>query len=213
MIWSAAPEFASNRMPTQLGNLPLQVTVNDMPAYLNFFCGSAAGSVCATDQINVLTPLEGAAGPARIAVYNGMYSASFTANLRAAAPSFPLMGGKYPVATHADYTLVGPASMSVPGYPITPAQPGETIVVFAFGFGLPKTGLLSGSATQSGILPISPVCMIGGKTATVAYAGVISPGLYQLNVVVPGTAASGDNSITCTYSGVASPAGNVIAVR
>ncbi len=40
------------------------------------------------------------------------------------------------MATHSDYTLVGPASFSEPAYPITPAKPGETILLFAFGFGL-----------------------------------------------------------------------------
>jgi len=214
MIWSAAPEFASNLMPTQLGNLPLQVTVNNIPAYLYFFCSSAAGSVCTTDQINVLTPLDSTAGPVQIVVYNGIYSASFTVNLRAAAPSFPLVGAtKDLVATHTDYSLVGPASMSVPGYPFTPAQPGETILLYAFGFGMPKSAMVSGSASQSGSLPTPPVIQIGGAAATVTYAGVISPGLYQLNVVVPKTATSGDNPITCSYNGATSPGGDLIAVQ
>jgi uncharacterized protein (TIGR03437 family) len=214
MIWSAAPEFASNVMPTQLGNLPLQVTVNNIPAYLYFFCSGAAGSVCATDQINVLTPMDGTVGPVQVAVYNGIYSASFTVSMQAAAPSFPLVGAtKYLVATHADYSLVGPASMSVPGYPFTPAQAGETIVIYAFGFGMPESAVVSGSASQSGSLPTLPAIRIGGTAATVVYAGVISPGLYQLNVVVPSTAPSGDNPVTCSYNGATSPPGDLIAVR
>ena len=44
-------------MPTELGNVPLQVTVNNIPAYLYFFCSGAAGSSCSSDQIDVLTPL------------------------------------------------------------------------------------------------------------------------------------------------------------
>ena len=48
---------------------------------------------------------------------------------------------------------------------------------------------------------------------TVAFAGLISPGLYQLNVIVPTAAFSGDDVIGCTYSGSATPAGDVITVK
>ena len=214
MIWSTAPEFVSNLMPTQLGNVPLQATVNNIPAYLYFYCSAATDRACASDQINVLTPLDNTSGQVQITVWNGIYAASFTANLRPASPSFPLLSGtKYIVATHADNTLVGPAALSLPGYPITPAQPNETIVIYAFGFGLPQTALISGSATQSGTLAVIPVCQIGGTTATVSYAGVIGPGLYQLNMVVPNGVASGDNKITCTYDGMSSPFGDLVPIQ
>ena len=213
LVWSAAPEFTANLMPTQLGNLPLQVTVNDHPASLYFLC-SAANSSCATDQINVLTPLDSTVGPVTIVVYTGIYSASFTVNLQSAAPSFPLAGStRYVVATHADYSLIGPASLSVPGYPFTPAHAGETVLLYAFGLGLPANPIIGGSALQSGSLPTQPVIQIGGAPATVAFAGLISPGLYQINVVVPATASSGDNLITCSLDGATSPGGDLITVQ
>jgi uncharacterized protein (TIGR03437 family) len=53
---------------------------------------------------------------------------------------------------------------------------------------------------------------IGGATATVQFAGLIGPGLYQINVVVPSTAANGDNQVIATYSGASSPAGAMIPV-
>jgi len=44
----------------------------------------------------------------------------------AGQPSFLLLGAtRYIVGQHADYSLVGPSSMSVPGYPFTPARPGR----------------------------------------------------------------------------------------
>ena len=213
MNWSTAPEFAVNLMPTQLGNIPLQVTVNDQPAYLYFLCSGAPGSICTTDQIDVLTPLDSTVGPVKIIVYNGISSASFTANMLPAAPSFPLVGGRYVVATHIDNSLVGPTSFSAPGYPFRPAKPGETIQAFAFGLGLPRNGILDGSASQAGELPSPPLCQIGSRPATVSYAGLINPGLYQLNVVVPDTSASGDNLMTCTLNGVTSPPRDLIAVQ
>lgn len=214
VTWSSAPEFASGRLPTQLGGYPLTVTVNNKPAYLYFFC-SAAGSLCTTDQINVLTPLDNTTGPVPVVVTtNGIATAAFSVNLRPAAPSFPLIAGtQYMVATHADNTLVGPASLSVPGYPFTPARPGENIVLYGFGFGLPTTPLVDGSSSQSGSLLGVPVVQIGGVAATVSFAGVIGPGLYQLNVIVPSTASSGDNSLTCSYNGATVPLGDLIAIQ
>jgi uncharacterized protein (TIGR03437 family) len=212
--WSSAPEFASGRLPTQLGGYQVFVTVNNKPAFLYFFC-SAAGTLCTTDQINVLTPLDNTTGPVPVVVTtNGISTAAFSVNLRLAAPSFPLVGGtQYVVATHADNSLVGPTSLSVPGYPFTPARSGETIVLYGFGFGLPATPLVDGSSSQSGSLPGAPVVQIGGVPATVVFAGVIRPGLYQLNVVVPNTASAGDNSLTCSYDGATVPEGDLITIQ
>jgi len=213
VIWSSAPEFAAGRMPTVLGNVPLEVTVNGISAYLYFYCSAATNQDCPSDQINVLTPLDGTTGPVQVTVYTGIYSVSFTVSLRPASPSFPLYGGKYLVATHANYTLVGPASLSAPGYPITPATPNETIALYAFGFGAPKTALVSGAAYQGAVLPTLPVCQIGGLNAAVGFAGVVSPGLYLLTVTVPAAAPNGDNVILCTYNGATTPAGDLIAVQ
>jgi uncharacterized protein (TIGR03437 family) len=101
----------------------------------------------------------------------------------------------------------------VPGYQFTPVAPGETVIFYAVGFGLPSTALVNGSITQSGALPTLPVIMIGGTQATVASASVISPGLYQFNVVIPLTAANGDNTVTCTYGGLSTPTGDLITVQ
>jgi uncharacterized protein (TIGR03437 family) len=126
--------------------------------------------------------------------------------MRAVAPSFPLFGSKYAVATHADGTLVGPALLAVPGYPVTPAKPGETIVLWGFGFGLLTGALVNGASSQSGQLPSSPFIQIGGSAATVTFAGLNGPpGLYQINVVVPSTALDGDASMSASYNGSTAP--------
>lgn len=202
-------------MPTQLGGYPVTVTVNGKSGYLYFFCSAVTSPTCTSDQINVLTPLDNTLGPVQIVVTNGDASSPpFTANMRAAAPSFLLVGTtQYILANHADYSLLGPASLSAPGFSFAPARPGETVILYGVGFGLPSNMILNGSSSQSGRLPAPPVIQIGGVTATVAFAGVIGPGLYQLNVVVPTTVANGDNSVTCTYNGLTTPAGDLITVQ
>jgi uncharacterized protein (TIGR03437 family) len=208
--WSSAPSFASGQMPTQLDGV--SVTVNGKPAYIYFFCSAATSTVCASDQLNVLTPLDNTTGPVPIVVTSGAtVSAPFTATLKAVAPAFLLFGGShYVAATHANGGLIGPASL-YPGAS-TPAKPGEEVVIYAVGFGLPSAPLTAGSSKQSGSLPALPVCTIRTSAAAVAFAGLISPGLYQLNVIIPSATPSGDNPIGCTYGGSATPAGDLITV-
>ena len=52
-----------------------------------------------------------------------------------------------------------------------------------------------------------------GPARPAAKAGLIMPGCYQLNVVVPASAADGDNTLTVSYGGFSTPAGAVIAVQ
>ncbi len=211
VIWSTAPEFAQGKMPTQLGGV--SVTVNNIPAFVYFYCSAATSAICASDQINVLTPLDSTLGPVSIVVTNnGSPTTAFTATMQSINPAFLQFGtAGYVAGTHADGTLLGPATL-YPGAS-TPARPGEPIVAYGVGFGLPTKSLVNGSSSQSGSLPSLPVCQIGGNAAAVAFAGLISPGLYQLNLTVPSSATSGDNPLSCIYNGSSTPSGALIAVQ
>jgi trimeric autotransporter adhesin len=203
MTWSNAPDFASGKMPTQLANV--SVTVNGNAAYVYFVSSS---------QVNVLTPFDNTVGSAPLVVTNGGNSSPpFAVNLQKLSPSFFHLGAtQYIAATHGDGSLLGPASMSVPGYPFTPAQPGETIVLYATGFAVPETPQVAGSSTQYGLLGLPLTVSIGGTATSVPFAGLVSPGLYQFNVVVPASSANGDIPVSLAYGGVPAPIGSVIAV-
>jgi uncharacterized protein (TIGR03437 family) len=54
------------------------------------------------------------------------------------------------------------------------------------------------------------VIKIGGATATVQFAGLVAPGEFQFNVVVPSSLTNGDQSITATYSGQTTQVGTLI---
>ena len=211
VIWSTAPDFAQGRMPTQLNGI--SVTVNGKAAYVYFFCSAATNSNCATDQVNALTPLDSTVGTAQVVVTSGAAaSAPFQAPMNAVVPSLlQFVPQGYVAATHVNNTLIGPTAL-YPGAS-TPAAPNETVQVYAVGFGLPTTALTLGSSSQSGSLATLPVCKIGGNNAAVGFAGLISPGLYQLNVTVPQNAATADNPISCTYAGATTPAGDLLTVH
>jgi uncharacterized protein (TIGR03437 family) len=210
VIWSTAPSFASGQMPIQLNGV--SVTVNGKPAYIYFFCSAVTSAICTSDQLNVLTPLDNSTGPVPIVVTSGStVSTPYTANLKAVAPAFLLLGAtNYVVAAHGNGSLIGPTSL-YPGSS-TPAQPSEEVAIYAVGFGLPSTVLTAGSSTQSGSLPVLPVCTVGTNPASVAAAALITPGLYQLNIVIPTGTPNGDQPIGCTYGASATPAGDLITV-
>jgi uncharacterized protein (TIGR03437 family) len=210
--WSNAPEFASGKMPTRLGVID-GVTVNGKAGYIFFYCSAATNPSCKSDQINVLSPLDKTTGQVQVVVTrNGVASAPFIVTKTTYSPTLPLFDVEgHVVARHLDFSLMGPAGL-FPGSS-TPAKAGETIILVAYGLGLPtNASLTEGSSTQGGSLPARPQCWISGANAAVD-AAVISPGLYQLNVTVPSVLPPGDHPIVCEYQGVPTAPGALIAVQ
>jgi uncharacterized protein (TIGR03437 family) len=96
----------------------------------------------------------------------------------------------------------------------TPAQPGETIVMYANGFGSTSSTVVSGSETQSGTLSPLPAITIGGVPAKVTFAGLnVTPGEFQFNVIVPSSLGNGDQATIATYNGMTTQAGTLITVQ
>jgi uncharacterized protein (TIGR03437 family) len=58
-----------------------------------------------------------------------------------------------------------------------------------------------------------PVVKIGGSTATVQFAGLVSPGEFQLNLVDRANTPDGDKTVTATYNGTTTQTGTVIAIQ
>jgi uncharacterized protein (TIGR03437 family) len=211
VVWDNAPDFVSGHMPVTVGNV--SVTVNGKPAFVYFYCSAATSSVCTSDQINVLSPLDNTTGPVQVVVTSGPASSSpFSVNLKSVSPAFLLFNQQgYIAGRHGDNSLLGPTTL-YPGSS-TPAKPGEEVALYGVGFGLPANALVNGSSSQSGSLPSMPVCRVGDTQARLTFAGLSGPGLYQINLVVPPDAAAGDNPVVCTYSGVSTPAGAILAVQ
>ena len=106
--------------------------------------------------------------------------------------------------------LIGPATL-YPGQ-TTPAQPGEVVELYASGFGTTSVSIVSGSLTQSGTLSPLPAITIGGVAAAVQFAGLVGPGEFQFNVVIPQTLNGGDQPVTATYNGASTQSGAMITI-
>jgi uncharacterized protein (TIGR03437 family) len=200
-IWQGS-DFVGSQMPTELDRV--SATVNGRNAYVYYISPA---------QINILTPPDAMSGPVQVVVTNGgTASAAFTAQAQPISPSFfAFNGGPYVAAEHASGSLIGPATL-YPGA-TTPAEPGETVVLYANGFGQTSAPVQSGSATQSGTLSTLPVIKIGGVVAAVNFAGLVGPGEFQFNVAIPASLANGDQSITAAYGGASTQSGALITIH
>jgi len=200
-VWQTA-DFVGGEMPAALDGV--SVTVDGTPAYVFYISPT---------QVNVLTPPG--AMPSSVAIQltnNGVTSTPINAPAASLSPSFfAFNGGPYVAALHANYSLLGPASL-YPGS-TTPAKPEEIVLLYANGFGTTSAPVVSGSETQSGTLSPLPVIEIGGINATVEFAGLVAPGEYQFNVTIPASAPNGDNTLTAKYGGASTQAGTLITVE
>lgn len=207
-VWRGS-DFIGNTMPAQLDGV--SVTVNGRSAYVYYISPS---------QVNILTPPDAlpaappGTAPQVVVTNTGATSAPYTVLTQPLSPSFFVFSDQKNVAAiHADGSLVGPASLSAPSSTFTPAQPGEAISIYANGFGPTSGAITAGSVSQNGVLSPPPSIKIGGADATVSFAGLVSPGLFQFNVVVPATAPNGDLAINATYAGVSTQSGALLAVH
>jgi uncharacterized protein (TIGR03437 family) len=188
-------DFVNGLLPTSLQGV--SVTINGVAAYVAYISPT---------QINLLAPDDATIGTVQVQVT----AARQNSNTRSApktlfAPAFfTLASGAYVAALHADYSLVGAPNL-LPGVVTQPAKPGETILLYGTGFGptTPPTPAPLANPVQ---------IKIGGMAATVAFAGLVGPGLYQFNVTVP-SLPSGDAAVLATIGGVATQKGLAVTIQ
>ena len=179
-----------------------QVTGSTLPTEVNGVGVTINGtavpvSFVSSTQVNFLVPATLAMGTAQIqTTNNGLTSAAVTVNVEPLAPAFftvgtnATSGNAYVAAEHLGGALIGPAA-TVPN--ATPAEPGESISLFATGFGP--------TAASGDALAVTPPILIDGIPAEVTFAGLVGPGLYQINVQVPSNVSLGQDVLVVGASG------------
>jgi uncharacterized protein (TIGR03437 family) len=172
------------------------VTINGRPAYVEYISPT---------QINAIAPDDDTIGqvPVQVTTPQGASYAGtvLKQKLSPALFTYPFGTNTYAAAVHLDGTLVGPAGPSS-----RPAAPGEEIEIYGTGFGATAPATPTGPLVSQPAPTALPVTMtIGGVSAEVHWAGLVSSGLYQLNVTIPNVAA-GDQQVQATVSGFQSPA-------
>jgi uncharacterized protein (TIGR03437 family) len=200
-------EIVNGTLPTSLDGV--SVTIDGRAAYV-YFIGPK--------QINFLVPDGVRTGSVPVQVRTPSGTATGTANVRVFAPSFFRIGASqlsstyYAAAVHQDGTLVG-SPTSTPG--ARPARPGEAISVFGTGFGPTVPSRAVGQVSDPAAIGSDFTLNLDLDVVRPTFAGIVSPGLYQFNFVVPASAgrSSPEMYIYVTIGGESSYLGTVIAVQ
>jgi len=194
----------ANVFPTTLAGVT--VAIDGRPAPISFV---------GPTQINALVPATKTLGNVTVVVSNAAgSSAPASVVLAAVSPgvfTFPQNQGRYPAAIVLDgptsFEYLAPAGMLGSSAQSRAAKGGETIAIFGTGFG-PTTTPLNPEIAANVAYPLAhtggdiaaPLAKvtIGGQAAQLLFCGIVSPGVYQLNAVVPAGLTTGDQAVAVT---------------
>ncbi len=159
-------------------------------------------------QINVQIPYEVTPNVTQTLVVNrgGALSAAVPLAVASIQPSIFLAGPTQGVIVDADGTLKDANN---------PATAGSVVTIYCTGLGPVTPPVASGvGATGPTSLVNAASVTIGGQNAAIQYAGLTpgSPGLYQINAVVPSGATGNSVAVVLTVGTQSSPAATM-AIR
>ena len=192
-------DFDGMKLPTSLDGVSVNVNDRDM-----------AVAYVGASQINALIFHDVTTGEsAYISVTNGLgTSVPVRVVIRPIYPalfSLPPEAGRYVAAVHLDGTIVGRPGLCDGDVVTRPARSGDIIQLFGTGFGPTSPPPMSDEIVSSPA-PLADGAeldiKLGNTSATVLFAGLVGPGLYQFNVVVP-EIGTGDLQLKIELNGVA----------
>ncbi len=170
----------NGKLPTSLDGVGVRIAGLD--AYIYYISPT---------QVNGIAPETALTGPLTATLTSGSGKSNpVPANVRSASPAlFTFTGGQYAIAQFGDGSLA-----ANPVFPSGRAvHAGDTLGVLRLRLRGDLTGLSTGSILPVGRYnTVAPVTVkVGGKAATVTFAGLISAGLYQINVKLAADTPSG----------------------
>jgi uncharacterized protein (TIGR03437 family) len=186
------------QLPTTLGGV--SVTFNSVPATMLYV---------SPNQINALVPASIAAGNVQVVVqWNGVNSSPFTVTATAAHPAVYALptadGSTFYVTAVLPGTTTLLGNITVDPRVARGAFPGETIDLYMIGLGatLDPTQFIT-DKLFAGAFPVSaPVtASVGGESANVVFAGLTTPGLYLVRIVVPSDLKPGPQPLQVSVGG------------
>jgi uncharacterized protein (TIGR03437 family) len=185
-------QAATTPWPTTLGGA--QVSVGGKSAALSF---------ASPTELNIQIPVDVAPGSVQVTVtVPGKGSASATVTLASYSPGIFTQDG----SQHGPGLIQhGKDSSNVTAQ--SPAQPGETLVVYAVGLGPTNPAVATGAASPGTPSPATttaqPTVSVGGQQASVSFSG-LTPGqvsLYQVSFTLPTSAPGGNLPVTLSIGG------------
>ena len=189
-IWSSA-DITGGKLPEALDGV--SVKINNQPASVYYISPT---------QINVLAPeaLTDASVPVTITSGNST-SDPVNVDFKRFSPGFFQFPEENIAAVRADGALLGPASL-ITGANTIPARPGDNVLLYGTGFSPTSPASAPNQVIATPLSTTNPVkVQIHNQLVPVAFAGLVSPGLYQFNITVPDL-PNGDYPVTAEVAGV-----------
>ncbi|MEO8658679.1 MAG: hypothetical protein ABI693_09425, partial [Bryobacteraceae bacterium] len=192
----ANTDLVNNRIPTQLAGV--SVLINGKAAYMQYVSPT---------QINVLAPADASLGGLTVSVTNAVGTSNVvTATMYGVLPGLSVLSNYVRAIRYPDGAIVNGTGNAETGYTTSAAiAPGEVLSLYGTGFG-PTAGVVADGAVFTAAYPTTNevTATIGSVVATVLWAGLVGPGLYQINVVVPDSLADGDHAVVASVAGSSS---------
>jgi uncharacterized protein (TIGR03437 family) len=220
--WQAS-DFQQNNLPTTLDGTGVTVFGQGM------FNGEAMPvSYVSPGQINALIRSDVPAGTAYVSITaptsllalqeNVVDSVPVLVNAQALFPGLFTLSppnAKYAAAIgSSDGAYIAPSGSLGVGVNARPAKPGETIELYGTGFGPTNPPDTPGMLLPSPLPLVAMPQVLFGNTLSqpASFAGLVGPGSYQFNVVVPNV-SSGDQEIVIKVGNSASQSNVFVPVQ
>lgn len=206
VTWDAA--ITEGTLPVELGGVRVKFNNRD-----------AAIAFAGPSQINFLVPADLSSGPVPVEVSTATGRGTATAFMAQVSPGLLTINigdQAHPVATFDGESVLVAPSGAVPDRESRPARVGDMIALTATGLGLP-TPLPPVGQTFTDPLPLADLtrltASVGGQSATIVSAAMISPGVFQVRLTIPEGAGTGPQPIVLSAQDQRSQPGVVIALE
>jgi uncharacterized protein (TIGR03437 family) len=204
-LWWDGVVADAGTLPPELGGVKVRINKRDCFVYY-----------ASPTQLNVLTPPDDANGSVPVEVITAGGAATSSVVMAPYSPAFftyTLQGRVHPIALlNGDRVYAAPAGALLPEIS-RPARPGDYLQLYANGLGPTKQPYPIGRPFTADF-PIADLLQvrvtIGGVPATVHYAGMTYPGLYQVNIQAPLGLPEGDLPLVLTIGGYSTQADAVL---
>ena len=201
----ASSDLTNEMLPTSLAGVSVQI--NGKPAYVQYVSPT---------QINVLAPDDTSTGQVQVAVTNATgTSNTVTATILPVLPGLSVLNNYVRAVRYPDGAIINGTGATETGYTTTAAiGQGDIMALYGTGFGPTSATVSTGTVFTGAYATNNPVTVtIGGMAAEVLWAGLVGPGLYQINARVPAALADGDHPVVATVSGASSQSTAVVKVQ
>jgi uncharacterized protein (TIGR03437 family) len=200
----ATSDLVANTIPTSLAGVSVQI--NSKPAFVQYV---------SPNQLNVLAPADTSQGQVAVTVTNAAgTSNSVTANLQTILPGLSVLSNYVRAVRYPDGAIVNGTGAAETGYTVSAAVgQGGIVALYGTGFG-PTNSQVATGVVFTGAYPTNNAVAVsvGGISAEVLWAGLVGPGLYQINIRIPASLADGDHAVVATVAALSTQSTALIKV-